>query len=140
MWQIILGVGLVFLIMEIMIPSMFFLNFAFAALICAVISYFYQNIIVLTILFCILSFLFIFFLRPLFIKKSDKDEEKTGIEEKYIGKTACAAEPINKNGGVITIYGERWQAKNIEDFTIEAGQNVEIVKNESLIMFVKKVD
>ena len=66
--------------------------------------------------------------------------EKTGIEEKYVGKTARAVENIDKNNGVITIYDERWQARNIENETIEAGQTVEIVGYDSLIMKIKKID
>lgn len=140
MWQFILGVGIIFLLIEIFAPSMFFLNFALAAFVCAAISYFYQNIIVLTILFCVLSLILIFTLRPIFLKKCDKKEEKTGIEEKYVGKTARAVENIDKNNGVITIYDERWQARNIENETIEAGQTVEIVGYDSLIMKIKKID
>ena len=49
-------------------------------------------------------------------------------------------ENIDKNNGVITIYDERWQARNIENETIEAGQTVEIVGYDSLIMKIKKID
>ncbi len=140
MWQIILGVGIIFLLLEIFAPSMFFLNFALSALICAVVSIFFDNIIFLIILFCVLSIIFILSLRPIFLKKLYKKDEKTGIEEKYIGKTAKVVENIDKNYGIISIYDERWQARNIEDSTIEAGQMVEIVGIDSIIMKVKKID
>jgi len=139
MWQIILGVGIVFLLLEIFIPSMFFINFALAAVFCAIISLFYQSIIGLIVIFSILSLIFIFVLRPIFQKKLS-NEQKTGIEEKYIGKTARVVEAVTKECGVISIYDERWQARNIDDSTIDIGCNVEIVSNESLIMKVKKVD
>lgn len=139
MWQIILGIGIVFLLIEIFIPTMFFINFAIAAAICAIISLFYKSIFGLTIIFSILSLSFIFILRPIFQKKNP-NEEKTGMEEKYVGKTAKAIENITNESGVISIYDERWQARNIENETIETGQNVEIVGYESLIMKVKKIN
>ena len=86
-----------------------------------------------------LSIFFIYTLRPLFIKRKTQQDLKTGIEEKYIGKVAKAISVIDKNSGVISIYDERWQARNIEDGIIEIGQNVEIVSNDSLIMNVKKI-
>lgn len=140
MWEIILGIGIIFLLMEMFFPSMFFLNFAFAAFICALISYFYQNIVVLIVLFCLISFISIFTIRPLFIKNKTKKEEKTGMEEKYIGKTAKVIEPIDKTKGAISIYDERWQARNVDDFVIEVGENIKITGYESLIMKVKKID
>ena len=73
------------------------------------------------------------------VKKSDKSQE-TGINAKYIGKIAKVLETVTENSGVISIYDERWEARNIDDSEIIAGQNVEIVGHESLIMKVKKVD
>lgn len=139
MWHIILGIGIIFVLLEIFIPSMFFLNLALAAFVCAGVSYFISNIPILITVFCILSVIFIFGLRPIFQKKSS-NEEKTGIEEKYINKTAQASENIDRNSGAISIYDERWEARNIDEGTIEAGSKVQIVRNESLIMFVKKID
>ena len=140
MWQIILGVGIIFLLLEIFAPSMFFLNFALSALICAIVSVFFDNIVFLIVLFCVLSVIFILSLRPIFLKKIYKKDEKTGIEEKYIGKTAKVIENTDKNYGIISIYDERWQARNIEEGIIEAGQIVEIVGIDSIIMKVKKVN
>lgn len=139
MWQILLSVGIIFLLLEIFIPSMFFINFAVAAAICTVISLFYKSAFGIIIIFSILSLILIFLLRPIFQKKNP-NEEKTGIEEKYIGKTAKAIENITKESGAISIYDERWQARNIDESEIQAGEMVEILDYESLIMKVKKVD
>lgn len=139
MWQIILGVGIIFLLLEIFIPSMFFINFALAAAVCAIISLFYKSTFALVVIFSILSLMFVFVLRPILQKKSTNDP-KTGVEEKYVGKTARVVENITCDAGVITIYDERWQARNVENSTIEAGCSVEIVGYDSLIMKVKKID
>lgn len=139
MWQVFLGVGIIFLLLEIFVPSLFFINFAIAAAVCAVISLFYKSIFGLCVIFSLLSLVFIFVLRPIFQKKSPNDI-KTGMEEKYVGKTARVVENISKDCGVISIYDERWQARNVEDSIIEVGCVVEILGYESLVMKVKKVD
>lgn len=139
MLQIFLCIGLAFLIFEMFMPSMFFLNFAISAFICACLSHFTSNITLLIIVFCILSVLLIFSLRPLLMKKFENKKPDSGMESKYIGKTAKAVENINKNSGAISIYDERWQARNIDDGTIEKGSDVEIVSHESIIMNVRKV-
>ncbi len=140
MWQIIAGIGIIFVLLEIFVPSMFFLNLAVAAFVCAIISKFVTSVSALIWIFFGLSLLFIFTLRPLFLKAQNTKDSKTGIEDKYIGKTATVIEDVNSNSGAITIYDERWQAKNIEESVIEVGQKVQIVSNDSLIMNVKKID
>ena len=68
---------------------------------------------------------------------------------KYIpggfGKTVCTETPkgkvietVTENSGVISIYDERWEAR--ADHEIPVDSKVEIVKNESLVMFVKEID
>lgn len=140
MWEIILGIGIVFLLLEIFIPTLFCINFAIAAFIVAIISCFIHNFAVLTIIFCILSIILIYSLRPMLLKLSKNEKLKTGIEDKYIGKTAIVLEDINKDQGAISLYDERWQARNIKEGTIPKGANVKIIKNESIIMFVEKID
>lgn len=130
--------GIVFLILEILIPSMFFLNFALAAFIVAPVTLVTHNISLLVIIFFILSFASFYFLRPILINKFSKDKE-TGINSKYIGKTVKAEEEINFDSGVITIYGERWEARSDDGSVIPKDSNVKIVRNESLIMYVQKV-
>lgn len=130
--------GIVFLILEILIPSMFFLNFALAAFIVAPVTLVTHNISLLVIIFFILSFASFYFLRPILINKFSKDKE-TGINSKYIGKTVKAEEEINSDSGVITIYGERWEARSDDGSVIPKDSSVKIVRNESLIMYVQKV-
>lgn len=140
MWQLILGIGILFVLLEIFIPSMFFLNLALAAFVCAIAAYFISNIYFLVILFCLLSLTFIFTLRPLFINKTNKKDEKTGMENKYVGKIAKVVENVDKTNGVISIYDERWQARTLDNEIIETGNQVEIIGHDSLIMRVKKIN
>ena len=136
-WQILAGLGLLFLILEMTVPTMFFLNFAVGAFVTAVCSIYIFSWTALTIIFVAVSLLSLLVLRPLLVKKVDKSQE-TGISAKYIGKTAKVIETVTENNGVISIYDERWEAR--ADHEIPAGKKVEIIKNESLVMFVKEIE
>lgn len=137
-WQILVIAGVIFIIMEIFTPAMFFLNLALACFITAVIALFVVDLNYLVPVFLAFSLLFLLFLRPLLVKNI-KNGEKTGVEEKYIGKFAQVTETITANSGVITIYNERWEARSNNGGEIPAGSTVKIVRNESLILFVDKV-
>lgn len=138
MWQLLCVIGIAFVILEIFTPSMFFLNFALAAFITAGISLITLNKFALVLAFFLLSFLSFVFLRPILLRRNTKDTE-TGMEGKYIGKTAKVAEEITSEHGVITIYGERWEARAENSEAIPVGAEVKILRNDSLIMYVEKI-
>lgn len=136
-WEFLVICGIGFIILELFTPSMFFLNFALAAFITAVVSLFIIKTLPLVLVFFVLSFLSFAFLRPILLKKYSKETE-TGVNDKYIGKTAKAIEEITENSGAISIYDERWNAR-CEGESIPEGSEVKIVRNDSLIMFVEKI-
>lgn len=139
LWEIFAIAGLIFLILEMVVPSMFFLNLAIAGFITAIIAVWVTNWIYLILIFVLLSVISILFLRPILIRsKSGKDKE-TGMEGKYIGKIVKVIEPVNKFSGAITIYDERWEARTENDETIPAGSEVKIIKYDSLILTVEKI-
>ena len=135
-WEIFGICAIIFIILEICVPSMFFLNFALAAVICAPLTFFIKNVPALIVIFFVLSFVSFIFLRPILVNKFSKEHE-TGMQSKYIGKTAKAETEINGESGVITLYGERWEARCEDGETISQGSEVKIVRNESLIMYVE---
>ena len=137
LWQLLAICGIAFLILEMFTPSMFFLNFSLSAFITAVLSIYTKNPYVLTIAFFVFSFVSFIFLRPIIMRRFNQAKE-TGINSKYIGQTARAEEDITSSSGVISIYGERWDARSENGSTIEKGSEVKIVRNESIIMYVEK--
>lgn len=139
LWEIYAISGLAFLILEMVVPSMFFLNLAFAGFITAIIALFIKSWVVLTFIFVILSILAILLLRPILVKQKEAKEKETGMEGKYIGQIVKVIEPITKYSGAITIYDERWEARVESDETIPAGSEVKIIKNESLVLTVEKI-
>ena len=137
LWEFIVICGIIFIILELFIPSMFFLNFALSAFITAAVSALTAKISVLVSVFFVFSFLSFIFLRPLLLKRKSKETE-TGVNDKYIGQKARVIEDINADSGVISIYDERWNARTEDGSTIQAGHEVKIVKINSLIMYVEK--
>lgn len=139
LWELLGIVGIAFLILEMFTPSMFFLNFSIAAFITAVISVYTKNPYTLVIAFFVFSFVSFGFLRPILAKRFCKSKE-TGLENKYIGKIAQAEEEISEFNGVITIYGERWEARSENKTVIPKDSKVKIVRNESIIMYVEPLN
>ena len=137
LWEFIVIIGIGFIILELFTPSMFFLNFALAAFATAIVSLFTSKTITLVLVFFVLSFLSFVFLRPIIISKFKKETE-TGINDKYIGKTAKVIEEVSSNNGAISIYDERWTARSKDGSIISVGEEVRIIKNDGLTMVVEK--
>lgn len=138
-WQIIVIIGIVFLITEIFTPALFFLNFALACFLTAILALFIHDWNILIPIFVAFSAVFLLFLRPLLIKTRENNK-KTGVEEKYIGKTAKVIETVTSSGGVVSIYDERWNARSEGEEEIPVGAEVKIIRNESLLLYVRRLD
>lgn len=139
LWEIFAIVGLICLILEMVLPSMFFLNLAFAGFVTAIIALFVTGWINLTVIFVVLSLLFIILLRPILLRNRECKLQETGMEGKYIGKIVKVIEPVDKFKGAITIYDERWEARTDCEETIPAGTEVKIVGYDSLVLKVEKI-
>lgn len=139
LWEIYVIAGLGFIILEMTMPSMFFLNLAFAGFVTAVIALFVQDWVTLILIFVLLSILSIILLRPVLLRHRETKEQQTGMEGKYIGKIVKVIEPVNKYSGAITIYDERWEARTNCDDTIEKGTEVKITGYDSLILTVERI-
>ncbi len=140
LWQIFSFIGVGAIILEILIPSGFFLNFALAGFITAVISLFVNSIPALVVDFVILSFLSLILIRPLLLKSRRSDKDAEALDNMYIGKIVKVVEPVTKNSGTVSIFDERWDARLLNDEEeIPAGSEAKVVKSESLVLFVERV-
>lgn len=139
-WIWFLIIAIIAVVTEIFVPTMFCINFAFAGILTAIISMFWNvGLLKLFILFAVLSLVSIIFIRPLLAKMLKKGE-KNDFHDQYIGKIVKCIEPITMQSGAVTIYDERWEARlAVEGEEIPAEADVKIVKNDSLILFVEKV-
>lgn len=138
-WQIFSIIGLTFLILEMLVPSMFFLNLAFAGFITAIVAVWLSDWVWLTIIFSVLALLSILLLRPLMLRSRKTKEQTTGMESKYVGKVVKVIEPIGRLSGAITVYDERWEARADVNEPIAKGEAVKIIKYDSLVLTVEKI-
>lgn len=136
-WHLLLITGVVFIIIEMVTPTMFFLNLALAAFVTAGVAYFVPDWNILVPVFVVTSLIFLIFLRPLLVKKRTNDQ-KTGVEEKYIGNIAKVIETVSSTSGGVALYDERWNARSVTGEEFQVGQEVRIVRNDSLILYVEK--
>ena len=139
LWELYTIAGLICLILEMVVPSMFFLNLAFAGFITAVISLFITDWVILTLIFVVLSLISIILLRPMLLRRKETKEQQTGMEGKYIGKIVKVIEPIDKFHGAITVYDERWEARTDCEEQIPCGTEVKITGYDSLVLQVERV-
>ena len=139
LWLLWIIAGVIFFVIEIFTPLLFFLNLAIASLITAGVAYFEIGAIWQVIIWGILSAILLLFLRPLLVKSTAQNEEASGIEASYIGKEAKTIQPTNKENGRITIYGEDWIARSVDENEIPENTIVKIVRYENSIFFVEKI-
>ena len=139
LWRVWIIAGVIFFIIELFAPALFFLNLAFAAFIGAIAAYFELAGIWQILIFGVAACILIGFLRPLLVKNVQKEDSSTGLDEKYIGQNAKTIRPTGPNDGRITIYGEEWVARSNDGSEIEEGVDVKIIRNDGTIFFVEKI-
>ncbi|MBQ4123996.1 NfeD family protein [bacterium] len=139
-WFWFLIIAIISVVVEIYIPTMFCINFAFAGILTAIVSIFWNvGFTRLLIVFAILSLLAIIFVRPMLTKILKKDNV-SDFNDQYIGKVVKCIEPITLQSGSVTIYDERWEARlAAEGDEIPFDADVKIIKHDGLILYVEKV-
>lgn len=136
-WVIFAVAGLAFVILEMLVPSMFFLNLALAGFVTSGIAYFFDDWLWCLFIFCVLSLASVLLLRPLMLGRKKGHEHATGMEAKYIGKVVKVVEDVDSFKGAISIYDERWEAR--AETKIKAGAKAKIVKYDSLILTIEPI-
>ena len=137
-WLIWIIAGVIFFIIELFTPMLFFLNLAFACLLAAIGAYFDIAFVWQMFIFVGMAVLLLIFLRPILMKNISTSDTQTGIESKYIGQNAKTIMPTNNLEGRIAIYGEEWIARS-ENGEIPADCDVKIIKNDGTIFYVEKI-
>ena len=140
LWLVWIIAGVIFFIIELFTPMLFFLNLAIAAFIGGAVAAYYGLAGIWQILiFAVVAGILLGFLRPLLVKNVQKEDTTTGLDEKYIGQTARTIRLTDANDGRVTIYGEEWAAKSADGSKILENTDVKIVRNEGTILFVEKI-
>ena len=129
--------GFIFFLLEFAVPGLILFFFAVGAWIVAILSLFYDfSINTQLIIFLVSSLLTILLFRKWVKKMIWSKKLPTELEDEFIGKTGRVETSIapGQNGKVI-FKGTSWDARS-ED-TIETGEAVTIVGNESILLIVK---
>ena len=131
-------VFVVFAALELVSVGMTCIWFAVGALAACVTSLFTGNWIIQSIVFIIVTVLFLLFLRPLAMKYVNNKTEKTNVDS-IIGRTAKVVTEIdNVNAkGMVVIDGVEWTARSKDDRVIPKETLVEVVEVSGVKVIVK---
>ena len=140
LWIIWIIAGIIFFIVELFTPFLFFLNLAIAAFLGGAIAAYYGLAGIWQILiFGVVAALLLCFLRPLIVKNIYREDTTTGLDEKYFGQKAKTIMVTGANDGRVAIYGEEWGARSEDGSEIPEGVDVKIIRNEGTILFVERI-
>ena len=142
MWSIIwLGVFVVLIVFEAVTTGLFTIWFAGGALIALLVSLFLDMWVVQMVVFLIVSFLLLYFMRPVAMRKFNAKRLKTNVED-IAGREAKVTEFIdNLNAsGTAILNGLEWSARSVEDsVTIPAGERVLVREVRGVKLIVEPI-
>ena len=131
-------IGFIFFLLEFVIPGLILFFFAVGAWIVALLSLFIDLSFNLQLMIFVASSVVTIFLLRKWVKKMLYGNKRSTelLEDEFLGKIARSETAISPgNNGKVNFKGTSWQAAS-DDF-IEAGENVTIVGNESILLIVK---
>ena len=142
MWSIIwLAVFVVLIVFEAVTTGLFTIWFAGGALIALLVSLFLDMWVVQMVVFLIVSFLLLYFMRPVAMRKFNAKRLKTNVED-IAGREAKVTELIdNLNAsGTAILNGLEWSARSVEDsVTIPAGERVLVREVRGVKLIVEPI-
>ena len=141
-WHIWLMAGIIFFILEIIIPSFVVFNFGVGALFATIGAALGMNLQWQFFIFSSFTLASFFLVRPSLKKWAYKrsDHVKTNTEA-FIGKIGVVTEEINiqKNSGRIKIDGDSWLARTSDGSVIEPEKVVKVTSVDSIVLEVEKL-
>jgi membrane protein implicated in regulation of membrane protease activity len=137
-WLIALAI---FLIIEIITLGLTTIWFAGGALVSFIVSLFVDNFILELVICLAVSFILLYFTRPIASRFFNRQRVKTNYES-LIGKEAKVTERVDNfnNSGQVTIGGQEWTARALNDRSIiEPGKRV-VVRAVSGVKVIVEVE
>lgn len=141
MWTIWLIAAIIFLVIELVTPTLVSIWFSLAAFIMSPISLIGLPIYVEIIIFLAISIVALILLRRLYIDKiRPKNDLKDNLSDKILLSTGIVTKTIDnsKNEGQIIVGDIYWKAISDDDSIIEKDEKVSITKVLDTKVFVKK--
>lgn len=141
LWHIWLILALSAFILEIFVPSFVLFNFGIGGLISSLAAGLNFSIEWQIILFSTGTLLSFFLIRPVMKKYAYKrsDKQKTNVDA-IVGRQALVTQEISNenNQGLVSLDGDIWQARSLNNDVIPKGTLVEILQLNSIILTVIK--
>ncbi len=138
-WHILIITSIIFLIIEIFLPSFLAGSISVGLLFSAFSNYFEFSTEWQIVFFGLGMILVFFTIRPILLKW-DKSKNIDTNKNALIGKSGLVEEEIKQFGvGRVKIDGDFWQAKSLDNSSIQKGDFVEVVNVESIILIVKSL-
>lgn len=136
-WLVILIAAIVIEVATLGLTTIWFAGGALIALLAAVV---HAPIALQILLFLIISLVLLFFTRPVAMKYFNKNRERTNAES-LVGKQAIVISEINNLQGIgtVTVNGQEWSARSLDDTAIAAQKVVEIVSINGVRLIVKPI-
>ena len=137
-WLIIL---VILVVIELATMGLTTIWFAGGSLIAFIAAVLHAGLPLQIILFFAVSFVLLFFTRPVALKHFNVDRIKTNAES-LVGETGVVLEEINniQSSGRIQVKGQEWTARNAEDKnTVAVGRLVKIRRIEGVKLIVEEI-
>ena len=140
-WGMWIILAIIFAIAELLTPSFFFLWFAVGAGIAAVTSIFIDSVTINITLFLITSFLLWLSTRKI-VKKLYKSGDKRNLYQEGLKDKEGSVSLVNKDEKylLVKVEGEEWKAHCNEIDEIKVGDKVKVIKRESNLLKVAKIE
>ncbi|MBE5874942.1 MAG: NfeD family protein [Lachnospiraceae bacterium] len=136
-WLIIL---IICIVVEAATMGLTMVWFAGGSLVAAIAAALNAPLVVQIILFLIVSFLMVFFTRPIAVKYFNKKRVKTNVES-MIGRQAIVISEIDNLQGIgqVTVGGQEWSARSEDDdVKIKVGAVVDIMAVSGVKLIVRE--
>lgn len=136
-WLIIL---IICIVVEAATMGLTMVWFAGGSLVAAIAAALNAPLVVQIILFLIVSFLMVFFTRPIAVKYFNKKRVKTNVES-MIGRQAIVISEIDNLQGIgqVTVGGQEWSARSDnDDIKLQVGTVVDIMAVSGVKLIVRE--
>ncbi len=138
-WLAWIGIGIVFLIIEILTTALVSIWFVFSAIITCIASLFIDSVIWQIAIFVLLSAVFMVVCRKIYNKHIKKAVDDVDQNEKLIGKTAKTTEDTNGFSGRVLVGDVYWRAVSENNDTIPQGETVIIKRVNGTTLVINKL-
>lgn len=142
LWSVWLFVTFLCLILELTNGDFFIMCFAIGGLVATLASLCIDSLVWQILLFALFTLVSIFFVRPVALRYFYRNKEnRRSNTDALIGRVGRVTEAIEADGyGRVKIDGDSWKAQSVDHQMIPADTNVRVLRLDSVIITVERVN